>query len=260
MINTITAVVIAKDEEGMIGGCLSSLKFCDEILVIDGGSQDKTREIAKIHGAKVLIFPSKDFSKSRNQAILYAAGNWLLYVDADERVSKELMISIKTKLSLPHTYQAYRIKRKNFYFKKYEWPTAERLERLFQKGSLKKWYGVLHESPVIKGEIGDLEGFLLHFSHRDLSSMLDKTLDWSAVEARNRFETGHPRMKWWRFPRVMITAFLRSFIGEKGWRVGTAGVIESIYQAYSVFVTYARLWEMQEEFKTQNAKFKVTRS
>ncbi|MDP3940882.1 MAG: glycosyltransferase family 2 protein [bacterium] len=260
MMHTITAVIIAKDEEEMIGGCLSSLKFCDEILLIDGRSTDKTREIAHSHGAKIIQYPSGDFSKSRNQALLHATGDWLLYVDADERVTKELVVSIKSKLSLPHPHKAYRIKRKNFYFKKYEWPAIERLERLFQRESIKEWYGELHETAVIEGDVGDADGFLLHFSHRDLSSMLDKTLLWSTVEAKNRFSAHHPQMTWWRFPRVMLTAFFRSFIGERGWQVGTAGLIESIYQSYSAFVTYAKLWEMQHELKTQNAKLKVTRN
>ncbi len=245
--STITAAIIAKDEENMISECLRSVSFCDEILLIDGFSKDNTVTIAKKFHAKVIQYPPGDFSKLRNQALQQASSDWLFYIDADERISKELMVNIKTKVSLPNPKAAYRIRRKNYYFKKYEWPTVEKLERLFQKKALREWYGILHESPIVEGEIGEIDGYLLHFTHRDLSSMLDKTLIWSSIEASNRFNTNHPQMRWWRYPRTMLTAFYDSYIQQKGWKVGTPGLIESIYQSYSAFATYAKLWEMQEK-------------
>ena len=75
--------------------------------------------------------------------------------------------------------------------------------------------------------------------------MLDKTIQWSKIEAELRYKSGHPPMSWWRFIRVMLTAFYDSYIKQKGYSVGTAGFIESMFQAYSMFITYARLWEMQ---------------
>ncbi len=77
--------------------------------------------------------------------------------------------------------------------------------------------------------------------------MLNKTIEWSNEEAMARLESNHPKMTWWRFPRVMITAFLGYYVKQGGWKVGTAGLIESIYQSFSAFVTYARLWELQRE-------------
>lgn len=243
---TITAIIIAKNEEEMIADCLRSVSFCDEIIVIDGGSRDNTAEVAKKYGARVVNFSTDDFSKARNFGLKHAKSDWLLYIDADERVSRELMVHIKAKISHSQGYSAYKIKRKNFYFYHYEWPQIERLERLFQKRMLKKWYGRLHESAVIEGKIGEIDGYLVHFTHRDLSQMLKKTLVWSTTEAELRVAAAHPEMTWWRFPRVMLSAFYSSFIQQKGWRVGAIGLIESMFQAYSAFVTYAKLWEMQK--------------
>ncbi len=277
----ISAIVIAKNEENMIADCLDSLSFCDEIIVVDNGSQDRTVDVSERLGAKVLKLDSESFAQLRNFGFSKASGDWVLYVDADERVSNELRKSIESVIrsrsiawgpvtpsshpmssvtgslraldgtpsgrATPKIPVAYRIKRKNFYLGNYEWPYIEHPQRLFKKDKLKEWKGQLHESPIVDGDTGDLDGFLLHFTHRDLSSMLDKTNKWSDIEARLRLLANHPKMSWWRFPRVMTWAFFNSYILQSGWKVGTAGLIESIYQAFSIFITYAKLWEMQNK-------------
>lgn len=244
--NKISAVVIARNAEDVIVDCLVSLKFCDEIIVIDAMSKDKTSEIAQKNGAKVYEFEPDDYAGSRNLGLQKASNDWILYVDTDERVSSELARNIKRKIKETE-YSAFRIKRKNFYLGKHEWPYIEKLERLFKKEKLKGWHGKIHESPQVEGKIGNLEGFLFHYTHSDLSSMVSKTIEWSKIEADLRFNANHPPMKLWRFPRVMFTAFFNSYIKQKGYRAGTAGLIESIYQSFSIFITYARLWELQNK-------------
>ncbi len=251
----ISAVVIAKNEENMIADCLDSLSFCDEIIIVDNNSTDRTAEIAKRMGAKVFEFKSNDFAAMRNFGLNKASGDWILYVDTDERVSPEMESNVKRQvLSIGTRISAFKIKRKNFYLGNHEWPYVEKLERLFKKENLKGWKGKLHESPVVEGEIGELDGFLLHYAHRELSSMVNKTIEWSTIEADLRFKSGHPRMTWWRFPRVMLGAFSDSYIKQEGWKAGTIGIIESIYQAFSIFITYAKLWEMQNKSKIENEK------
>jgi glycosyltransferase involved in cell wall biosynthesis len=250
-VKTITGIIIAKNGEKLIGEALQSIKFCDELIVINNNSLDKTGEVAVSFNAKVYDINSGDFSELRNYGLSKSNSDYVLYIDTDERVDDLLKENIKKILSDEIKYSAFKLKRKNFYFGNHEWPQIEKLERLFVKKNLEGWYGKLHESPKFTGEAGDMEGFLLHFTHRDLESMLSKTIDWSDKEALLRFNSGHPKMIWWRFPRVMITAFLSSFIKQKGFKAGTAGVVESIYQAFSMFVTYAKLWELQAQFKNQ---------
>ncbi len=250
----LSAIVIAKNSEQLIEDCLKSLSFCDEIILVDNGSNDETVNIAKRYKARIFRESSSDFSKLRNIGLSHAKSEWVLYIDSDERVDDLLRENIQAVIANPalrseaiFDISAYRIKRKNFYLGNHQWPTIEKLERLFRRENLEKWYGQLHESPVVRGEIGELDGFLIHLSHRDLSSMLDKTISWSKVEAQLRLDAKHPTMTWWRFPRVMITAFLNSYIKQKGFKAGTAGLIESIYQSFSSFITYARVWELQKE-------------
>lgn len=244
--NKISAIIIAKNEEEMIADCIESVKFCDEIIVVDSGSKDRTTDIAKHFGARVITFKSDDFSILRNAGLRAAKGKWILYVDADERVGEELKENILGAILEASSISTYTVQRKNYYLGNNEWPSIEKIERFFEKTKLKKWQGKLHESPVTIGDKEMLDGFLLHYTHRNLSPMLQKTLEWSKIEAELRFNADHPKMNLWRFPRVMITAFYSSYIKQKGYKAGIIGIIESIYQSYSIFLTYARLWELQQ--------------
>ena len=82
--------------------------------------------------------------------------------------------------------------------------------------------------------------------------MLNKTIEWSKIEAELRFKSDHPKMTWWRFPRVMIKAFINSYITQGGWKAGATGIVEGTYQAFSIFITYARLCELQEKVMKKN--------
>lgn len=240
----LSAVIITYNEQEMLEECLKSLSFVDEIIVVDSLSTDKTLETARKYNAKIFDDEGNDFSTKRNKGLKESKCEWILYIDADERVTEELSQQI-TQVINNSDYQAYRLKRKNYYLGK-PWPEVEKIERLFLKKSLKKWTGKLHESPEFVGQIAELDGLLLHFSHRNLSSMVRKTNGWSEEEADLRLQSHHPPMSLWRFIRVMGTTFLDYFISKKGFMAGTVGVIESMYQSFSQFITYAKLWEKQK--------------
>lgn len=245
---TLSVIIIAKDEEEMIADAITSVDFADEVIVVDNGSSDRTREIAKYCKAKVFTHTATHFAELRNVGFKKASGMWILYIDADERVTDPLRESINSAVKYyASRVSAFKIKRKNFYFGNHEWPYVEKMERLFKRENLRGWKGELHETPIVQGETGELDGMLLHYTHKDLSSMLQKTIEWSKIEAELRLQAGHPKMTLWRFPRVMLTAFFDSYIRQGGWKVGTVGLVESIYQAFSIFITYARLWELQQE-------------
>lgn len=241
----LSTIIITKNEEKNIEECIKSVSFSGQIIVVDNNSSDKTVEIARKNGAEVINVNLFNFSKQREAGLKNVKYDWILYLDADERITSQLKEEIEKVISDKNSQEVYRIKRKNFYFGKHEWYFYGKIERLFRKDALKGWFGDIHESPSFTGSVGDLEGFIDHFTHQDLGSMTQKTIEWSDLEAKIRFETNHPKMTWWRFPRVMITAFITYYIKQKGYKAGTAGLIESVFQSYSSFITYAKLWEMQ---------------
>jgi len=247
----LSAIIITRNEQQNILACIDCLKFAKEIIVVDNDSRDKTVSLAKSEGAKIYQISGLDFAYLRNIGKEKAKSSWVLYIDADERVTKELAAEIVNAVKTPKKYHAYNLIRQNYYLGS-PWPKTEKVTRLMLKEALIGWQGSLHESPIVAGEIGILYSTLLHNTHRNLSSMVDKTNEWSEIEAQLRFASGHPKMAWWRFFRIMVTSFYDSFIKQGGWKVGTVGIIESIYQAFSGFVTYAKLWEKQNKLTVQN--------
>lgn len=244
----ISAIIITKNEEEMIEGALKSLDFCDEIVVVDSFSQDKTVEICKRYGCQIFQREFKNYSDARNFAKEKAKGNWLLYLDADERVGEELKNSILKNIGKTDK-SGYRIKRKNnflgIWMKSGGWEN-EYLLRLMKKNKLIKWVGSLHESAKVEGEIGEINEAIEHFSHRNLSSMVDKTNKWSEIEATLRFEKKHPKMTTLRFIKLFFKELFSRLLLKKAWRDGAVGIIEAIYQSYSLLITYIKLWEKQQ--------------
>ena len=251
--NKLSVIIIARNEEQMIRDCLESVKWADEIILVDSGSTDKTVDIAKEYGAKIINLPSEklEFAKWRNAGLKEAKGIWVFYLDADERVTPELHKEIKESINKHLT--AYKIPRRNFYLGKEmhyggAWP--DYVKRLFLKEKLKRWVGELHEDPVFEGEMGKLKNPIVHIAHRDLSSMVEKTREWSKIEAELLYKSGHPPVTWWRILRIMLDEFWLRGVKLQGWRDGTVGWIEIIFQMFSRFVTYGRLWELQQKRKS----------
>lgn len=244
--NNISAIIIAKDEENQIRECIDNLSFCEEVIVVNNGFLDNTAKIAESLGAKVFNFSSNNFAELRNFGLSKAQNPWIFYVDADEKADDLLKKSVIEAIK-SGDFDSYTLKRKNFYLGNNEWPHVESIKRLFNKNKLSGWKGEIHESPEIEGKSGELSGFLIHKTHRNLESMVEKTNSWSQTEAMLRFKNNHPKMSWWRFARVMLTAFLSSYILQKGYKAKGAGLIESMYQAFSMFITYAKLWELQNK-------------
>lgn len=245
----LSVIVLTNNDEEVITDCLSSLKDQNwKVIVLDSYSTDKTQLLVK--NEKIPIFKNhfEDFSSQRNFAMSLVKDDWILYLDSDEIATTEFKNEVNSVIS---GYEegspvAYFIKRSNFFLGQ-EWGYIDRMQRLFRKDALNMWVGKLHETAKVNGKTGEISAPILHNTHRNLSQMLAKTNNWSAYEAELRLRAHHPKMTPWRFVRVMITGFLKSYIKEKGYRNGTKGVIESVFQAFSLFITYAKLFEMQQK-------------
>ena len=247
---TLSVITITKNEEEMIGECLLSIQdLADEIIVVDTGNTDKTNEIAKSFGARIVKSKDLDYAGFRNTGLKEALGNWVLYVDADERVTPLLKREIKEIVKKKEAF-AFQIPRRNIFLGRemhYGGWGGDKVIRLFPKKLLHKYQGELHEQPVFDHELHTTNHELIHYSHRDLSSMLDKTLEFTDYEARLRQAANHPPVVWWRIFRVMATEFWLRFVRLQAWRDGPEGIIDGLFQVYNSFVIYARLWELQNE-------------
>lgn len=247
----ITVVVITKNEEQMIKTCLESIKWANEIIVYDNGSKDQTLEIAKKYTEKIYHFEGQDFATLRNQAFDKAKGDWVLYVDADERVLAPLKAEILA-ITNSSTKSAFAISRKNVIFGhfvdygpyKYDW-----MIRLFKREKFKGWVGKVHEHGTFEGELGYTKNSMLHLTHRNLDHFILKALDWTYYDAKLRFDKGHPKMTKWRFLRILLSETYQQCIKRRGLFGGTVGFIDSTLQVFFFFMSYVRLWEMQQPKK-----------
>lgn len=246
---SLSIVVITKNEQEMVENCLISCDFADEIVVIDNGSTDKTAEIAKKHKARVVRFESDDFSKSRNKGMEEAKGDWILYIDADERVLKPLREEI-LEIVAGSDISAFAISRKNIIFgQKVTYGPYEKdwVIRLFKRDKFETWVGRVHEYGKFTGKLEYLKNSLLHLTHRDLDHFMLKALEWSKIDANLRLEAKHPKMTKWRFFRILISQSFEELIKRRGLFGGTVGMIDSVLQISSFYMTYVRLWELQQK-------------
>jgi glycosyltransferase involved in cell wall biosynthesis len=244
----ISVLIITKNEGDVIEDCIKSAKgLADEIIVVDGGSQDNTIELSEKLGARVVKNTFKNFSDQRNLALSLAKNDWVFYIDSDEQITPEFAKEAKEKINTTkQDISGFYVKRKTFYLG-CDWGFSDRVERIFRKDKLKGWHGIVHETPDYEGRLETISEHILHYTHRNLEQMVEKTNEWSEYEADLRAKANHPKMNVFRFMRVMVTGFLRSYIRENGYRNGTAGLVESTYQAFSMFITYAKLWEKQQK-------------
>ena len=245
----LTVVIISKNDADVIGDAIKSVNgFVKEVVVVDASTDNETEKVSQKNGARVVRHPFKNFSDQRNFGILHATTKWVLYLDSDERVTSGFRAELEKTVSNYDPYSAiaaYYIQRQTFYYG-HDWHFQDRVQRLFFKDKFIEWIGVVHETPKVKGEFGYIQSPIIHLTHRNLSQMLKKTNEWSEYEAKLRFDAAHPRLAPWRFLRVMMTEFMKSYITNKGYKNGTYGLIEAIYQSFSIFITYAKLWELQE--------------
>lgn len=247
----ISAIVFVfwPEEEGLIETCLKTVAWADEIVVIDNGATPKTLTICKKYTGKIFHTPSKDFSARHNLGKQKATGDWSLYIDSDERVSGGLKNEILAALKNPK-FDAYQFDRTNVFLGKqvrYGDRYPDYVTRLFKKEKLLGWEGEVHESSKVTGEVGKLHSPFYHLTHRDIFSMMEKTVNFAQYEANLRIQVKHPPVVWWRLLRVIISEFFHRIVKLQGFRQGTEGWIDGIFQSFSLFVAYVRLWEMQQK-------------
>jgi len=241
----LSVVIIAQNEAHRIRPCLESVSWADEIVFVDGGSQDETVAIAREFTNRVYERPWPGFAAQWRWALKQAKGPWLLMLAADERVSPELQREIKTLMASEPTYVGYLIPIRNHLgncWMRYAGLYPDPHLRLFRQG---KWrlVGQVHERIIVDGPVGRLRGDIIHYTYRDLADYLSKIDHYTTLEAEERWARGE-RVRWFDFLKPVIL-FLKLYLWQQGWRDGTLGLINSVFLSYSLFLRYAKLWENQ---------------
>jgi glycosyltransferase involved in cell wall biosynthesis len=243
---TLSATVVAQDEAERIGACIESVRgFCDEVLVVDGGSRDDTCEVAARLGARVVPRPFDDFARQHEFARTEARGEWILSVDADERASPELAAAAGP--AQRGGASAYALPFKNHFRGVWLrhgglWP--DRHVRLFRKSSCR--YDParpVHEKLLVDGRTEPLEAAILHETWSSLSHCVAKMERYGERAAQALFVQGR-RAGAWEVAFRPLWRFLRGYVVRGGFLDGAAGAAVAWARAYEAYVRYARLWEL----------------
>ena len=254
MKKSISAVIITKNEEERIKPCLESIKWVDEIIIVDSFSTDKTIDICKEYTDKISQMEMRGFGEQKQFAIEKAASDWILSIDADEVVTEELRDEIKGVLEEETEYDGFKIYRKNIYLGRpmryCGWYVP--ILRLFKRGKGRFNEKKVHEEIIVDGNVGLLKGEILHNTYKNISHHLEKIDSFTTYDADELTKKGvilKPSNYLWYLAFKPIVRFLQKFILQKGIFEGMHGFILSINAAMVVFINYAKLWERQKKNK-----------
>lgn len=248
----ISAIILTKNEERNISDCLESVKWCDEIIVIDDYSEDRTVNIAQKFGSKVFKhYLGEDFSQQRNFGLKKAKGDWILYIDADERVTSELkneIIHLTTCSDRSQQLNGYFIKRRDFMWgKELKYGETENMKLLrLAKKNRGNWVGNVHEKWQIKGKTSELKNPLLHYPHQTISNFLKEINFYTDIRAREVYRQGIHAC-WTSIILYPVGKFLLNYFIKKGVLDGIPGLILAIIMSFHSFLVRAKLWIMNSK-------------
>ncbi|HET7340089.1 MAG TPA: glycosyltransferase family 2 protein, partial [Methylomirabilota bacterium] len=247
----LSAVLITRNEAARIRRCLDSVRWVEEIVVVDQHSTDGTAAICREYGARVL---SRDmaagFGEQKSFAIAQAGQPWILSLDADEEVTPALRSVIEAALAAPGAHVGFRMPRLTSYLGRFirhcGWYPSPVL-RLFRRGHGRFTDALVHEEVVVDGPVGDLGADLLHRSYDTLGDHVRKLLLYTAYDARmleRRGERVAGPGALWRLAIAPPLVFARKYVVQGGWREGWHGFVLSVMAALVVLVKYVRLAEI----------------
>jgi len=245
----LTAIVLTKNEESNIIDCLETILFCSEIIIIDDNSTDRTtdliKEFAKTH-KKVKIFTRElgiDFSAQRNFGIEKASNDWIFFVDADERILRDLATEIKENVTQNTSYSGFLIPRRDYMWGK-ELMHGEtgniKLLRLFNKKS-GELIGKVHERWESKGQVGRLVNPILHYPHPTISEFLREINFYSDLRAQELYKNG-VKASYFTIVAYPKGKFIVNYFLKLGFLDGVAGLVHAILMSFHSFLVRGKLW------------------
>lgn len=246
------------NEEKNIKDCLESVKWADEIIVVDEKSSDKTVEIAKKYTNKIfLVDHNPMFHKNKQAALDKCTGDWILQIDADERVTVELKKEILSIIEKESLLSGYKVPRKNKIFGKYLEHTGwypDYQIKLFKNGKAKYLCQTVHEQPEINGELGTLKNDLLHYHYNSVGQFLDRLNKYTTNDADYLLKKGE-KVVWSDAIKFPVDEFFRRFFLWEGFKDGLHGLVLSLLQSFSRLVVFAKMWEAERFYEHGSENF-----
>lgn len=242
----LSAVLITRDAATQLPACLDSLAFCDEILVVDSGSTDGTVELARSHGARVIETHWRGFGPQKQFAVEQARHDWVLCIDADERVTPELAEAMRAVPPAP-TFHCYRFARRNRFMGRYlkhgegypDWSL-----RLFDRRHARWSEDAVHERVLTHGPVGALQGDLLHDSAESLERYLEKQNRYSTLTAHAALARGQ-RSSVTRLLLSPLVRFVKFYFLRLGFLDGAPGLVHILIGCYASFAKHAKMLAAQ---------------
>jgi len=243
----LSAIVIAKNEAENIAECLKSISFVDEIIFVDTGSEDDTATIAKKYTDKVFVTEWKGYAKTKQYALEKTTGKWVLWVDADERITPMLAFEILE--AIKNTSLAgFRIPRKAFFLGRWirhgGWYPGY-VVRLFLREKARFGEERVHEKLIIDGPIGTLKAPILHYTDNSIRHYFEKFNVYTTLAAQDLSEQG----KSISVPGILFRAihmFFKMYLFQAGFLDGMEGFLLAVFSSFYVFTKYAKLWELNK--------------
>ena len=242
--------IITKNEAANLTGCLESVAFAGQVVVVDSGSDDGTPEIARGFGCDVFIEDWKGFGRQKQAAIDRCREPWVLVLDADERIPPETQAAIRGVVSSGgEAAQGYSFPRKNFFQGRWVrhmgwWP--DRITRLFRRGMGRMTDVPVHEAVEVDGRVVPLESPIEHFTESRLSEILKKIDRYSTLAAEEAFREGRRSSVWGALARAELT-FIQNYVLRLGFLDGSQGLVLSVTDAVNKFFKYAKLSELNRQ-------------
>ncbi len=245
--NKISVIIITKNEEKNISDCLKSVEWADEIIVVDSESTDKTIELAKQFTSQIFTRKWEGYVPQKKYALSLAKNEWVLSLDADERITSELKDEI-VNLS-PGNFSGFKIRRKNFLMNKEittcGWEKDYQL-RLMRKDKASFSDRLVHEKFIVDGKVATLENPMLHYTFSSFADYLDKINYYTSLKAQELF-TKKKKVGGWTIFSHTVSAFFAFFFIRKGFKDGVYGLIISLLHSVSTMMNYIKLWELQNK-------------
>lgn len=244
----LSVIIITKNEETHITQCLESVKWADEIIVLDSGSTDKTVPICHQFTSNVFETDWQGFGIQKQRTLKKATGDWVLSIDADEIISPELRIEIEQAIS-QNQFDAFLLPRLSSYcgkFIKHSGWYPDDILRLFRRELGHFTDDVIHEQVIVEGKIGKLTAPLLHESYSDFEEVLEKVNSYSTLQAQKLFERGAKSSLSKAISRA-LWKFVQTYFIKMGFLDGQHGLMLAISSAESVYYKYLKLLELQNK-------------